>query len=405
MAQGERTIKYAILVGDGMGDYPLKELEGKTPLEVAHTPHMDQVAACRVGLVKTIPDVMEPGSDIANLSLLGYDPIKYHTGRAPLEAASMNVELKPDQVAYRMNLVTLDWKSNEEIIMVSNTSGDISTSEGAEIVKSLKDEIQNPAIDIYPGVAYRHLLVWADGPEDADSIPPHDVLEQNLASYLNHNTENPIADLITWSWEVLRDHPVNRERKKKGMKTANSIWPWGQGKAPKLPSFQDKYGLHGSVISAVDLLKGIGIYAGLVPIYVEGATGYIDTNYQGKVEAAIECLEDSDFVFVHVEAPDEAGHHGDFREKIQAIENFDQKVVGPVLEGLRKHDDYRIMIASDHFTPIVKRTHTREPSPFAWAAKQEIEAECRGLSFSEADAERSGRLFEKGHDLICSFLS
>ena len=189
------------------------------------------------------------------------------------------------------------------------------------------------------------------------------------------------------------------------MKTANSIWPWGQGKAPKLPSFEEKYGLHGCVISAVDLLKGIGIYAGLAPVYVEGATGYLDTNYQGKAEAALDCLEDSNFVFVHVEAPDEAGHHGDCREKIQAIENFDQKIVGPVLKGLRKHEDYRIMVASDHFTPIVKRTHTREPSPFAWADKKEVEAKCQGLSFSEADALRSGRLFEKGHDLIGSFLS
>jgi 2,3-bisphosphoglycerate-independent phosphoglycerate mutase len=405
MTKASQSTKYAILVGDGMGDYPLKELEGKTPLEVANTPHMDQVAACRVGLAKTIPDTMEPGSDIANLSLLGYDPTQYHTGRAPLEAASMNVKLGPGQVAFRMNLVTLDWRSNEEIIMVSNTSGDISTLEGAEIIKSLKDGIQNPDIDIYSGVAYRHLLVWANGPEDAVSIPPHDVLEQNLASYLNHDSGNPIPDLITWSWQILKEHPVNRERKKRGLKAANSIWPWGQGKASKLPSFQEKYGLHGSVISAVDLLKGIGICVGLIPIYVEGATGYLDTNYRGKVEAAIGCLEDSDFVFVHVEAPDEAGHHGDFMEKIQAIENFDQKVVGPVLEGLKKHRDYRVMVASDHFTPIVERTHTREPTPFAWASKREIEAECHGFFFSEADAKRSGLLFERGHDLLGSFLS
>jgi 2,3-bisphosphoglycerate-independent phosphoglycerate mutase len=245
----------------------------------------------------------------------------------------------------------------------------------------------------------------ANGPEDATTIPPHDVLEQNLASYLNHDSGNPVPDLITHSWQVLKDHPVNLERKKRGMQTANSIWPWGQGKAPKLPSFQERYGLQGSVISAVDLLKGIGIYAGLVPIYVEGATGYLDTNYQGKVEAALDSLEESNFVFVHVEAPDEAGHHGDFREKIQAIENFDHKVVGPILKGLKKHREYRIMIVSDHFTPIVRRTHTREPTPFAWASKKEIEAGCSGFFFSEADAERSGQMFDRGYDLLCSFLS
>jgi 2,3-bisphosphoglycerate-independent phosphoglycerate mutase len=405
MAKALQSSKYAILVGDGMADYPLKELEGKTPLEAANTPHMDQVAACRVGLVKTIPDTMEPGSDIANLSLLGYEPTQYHTGRGPLEAASMNVKLKPGQVAFRMNLVTLDWRSNEEIIMVSNTSGDISTLEGAEIIKGLNDGLQNPDIEIFSGVAYRHLLVWANGPEDATTIPPHDVLEQNVASYLNHGSGDPIPDLITHSWQLLKEHPVNRERKKRGVEAANSIWPWGQGTAPDLPSFQERYGLDGSVISAVDLLKGIGIYAGLVPIFVEGATGYIDTNYRGKVEAAMGSLEDSDFVFVHVEAPDEAGHHGDFREKIQAIENFDQKVVGPILDGLKNHQDYRIMVVSDHFTPVVKRTHTREPAPFAWASKKELEAKCRGLSFSEVDAERSGRLFERGHELLDSFLS
>lgn len=405
MAKAPHSTKYAILVGDGMADYPLEELNGKTPLEAANTPNMDQVAACRVGLAKTIPDTMEPGSDIANLSLLGYEPTQYHTGRAPLEAASMNVKLQPSQVAFRMNFVTLDWRPDQEIIMVSNTSGDISTTEAAEIVRSLKREIQIPDIALYPGVAYRHLLVWENGPEEAISIPPHDVLDQDMAPYLNHASENPIPNLITRSWPVLKEHPVNRKRKGKGLKAANSIWLWGQGKAPRLPSFQEKYDLHGGVISAVDLLKGIGIYAGLTPIYVEGATGYLDTNYRGKAEAAIATLEEMDFVYVHVEAPDEAGHHGDFREKIQAIENFDREVVGPVLEGLKKHQDYRVMVVSDHLTPVVKRTHTREPTPFAWASKREIESNRHGPLFSEPAAERSGCLFERGHDLIGAFLS
>ena len=397
-------MKFVILVGDGMADYPLKELNGKTPLETASTPNMDQIAGCRIGLAKTIPDSMEPGSDIANLSLLGYDPARYHTGRAPLEAASMKVKLLPSDVAFRMNLVTLDRRSDQEIIMVSNTSGDISTAEAAEIIRSLNQEIQIPGVAMYPGVAYRHLLVWRDGPEKASTIPPHDVLGQNLAPYLNHTSGNPILNLTTRSWKILKKHPMNKERKKRGLHEANSIWLWGQGKAPTLPSFQDKYGLRGSVISAVDLLKGIGIYAGLSPIYVEGATGYIDTNYRGKADAAIESLEDMDFVFVHVEAPDEAGHHGDFREKIQAIENFDQKIVGPVLEGLNKFNDYRIMVVSDHFTPIEKRTHTREPTPFAWGSKKELRTNPHRFIFSEADAKRSGTLFEKGHGLLDTFL-
>ena len=397
-------MKFVILVGDGMADYPLKELNGKTPLETADTPNMDQIAGCRIGLAKTIPDSMEPGSDIANLSLLGYEPAQYHTGRAPLEAASMKVKLLPSDVAFRMNLVTLDRRSDQEIIMVSNTSGDISTAEAAEIIRSLNQEIRIPGVAMYPGVAYRHLLVWRDGPEKEATIPPHDVLGQNLASYLNHTSGNPILNLTTRSWQTLKKHPMNLERKKRGLYEANSIWLWGQGKAPTLPSFQDKYGLRGSVISAVDLIKGIGIYAGLSPIYVEGATGYIDTNYRGKADAAIESLEDMDFVFVHVEAPDEAGHHGDFKEKIQAIENFDQKVVGPVLEGLNKHHDYRIMVVSDHFTPIKKRTHTCEPTPFAWGSKKELRTNPHRFIFSEADAKRSGTLFEKGHDLIDTFL-
>ena len=313
----------------------------------------------------------------------------------------MNVKLMPADVAFRMNLVTLDRRSDDEIIMVSNTSGDISTAEAAEIIRSLKQEIRIPGIAIYPGVAYRHLLVWKNGPEKATVVPPHDVLGQNVVAYLNHASGNPIWNLVTRSWQILKDHPLNRQRKKRGLKEANSIWLWGQGKAPRLPSFEDKYGLRGSVISAVDLLKGIGIYAGLSPIYVEGATGYIDTNYKGKADAAIESLEDMDFVFVHVEAPDEAGHHGDFREKIQAIENFDQKIVGPVLAGLNKHRDYRIMVVSDHFTPIQKRTHTREPTPFAWGSKEEL----RRFVFSESDAKRSGYLFERGHNLIRAFLS
>jgi 2,3-bisphosphoglycerate-independent phosphoglycerate mutase len=398
--------KYILLVGDGMADYPLPELGGKTPLEVAKTPNMDRIAACRVGRVQTIPEGMDPGSDVANLSLLGYDPSVYHTGRSPFEAGSMGVKLKPSEVAFRMNLVTLDFTSDTEIIMVSHSSGDIKTPEAGRIVESLQNDMVIPDVRLYPGVAYRHLLVWDQGPEDANTIPPHDVLDQDMSSYLNNREADPIPGLIRQSWALLKDHPVNMERKKKGLKEANSIWLWGQGRAPELPMFKDKYGLEGGVISAVDLLKGIGFYAGLESIEVEGATGYLDTNYIGKAEGAIKGLDHLDFFFVHVEAPDEAAHNGNIEEKLQAIEDFDEKVVGPVLEGLTRFDDYRVMVVSDHYTPICKKTHTSEPAPFAWADKKELASGGGGgPGYTEEFAGQSGILFEKGHDLMAAFLS
>jgi len=403
MARDDKTRKYVLLVGDGMADYPLKELGGKTPLEAAETPHMARIAACRVGLVRTIPEGMEPGSDIANLSLLGYDPRKYHTGRAPLEAASMGITLRPNQVAFRMNLVSLNWRGDGEIVMMSHSAGDISTEEAVQIVEDLKKEFQLPGIELYPGVAYRHLLLWENGPENAVTIPPHDVLGQGMAPYLNNSSDNPVPKLIRRSWEILKEHPINVERRRAGLGEANSIWLWGQGKAPKLPLFSDRYSLSGGIISAVDLLKGIGVYAGFVPIHVKGATGYLNTNYQGKAEAALKGLASLDFIFVHVEAPDEASHHGDYKEKIQAIENFDQKVVGIIIEGLKDFEDYRIMVISDHLTPITKRTHTGEPTPFAWASKNEIASVPAGRPFTEPSAKESGLMFESGHELVKAF--
>ncbi|MCP4682328.1 MAG: phosphoglycerate mutase, partial [Desulfobacterales bacterium] len=267
MKREKKRTKYVLLVGDGMADYAIPELDGKTPLEKAHTPNMDRIAACRIGLVKTIPDGMEPGSDVANLSLLGYDPKVYHTGRAPFEAASMGVDLSPTEIAFRMNLVTLDHKSDDTVIMVSHSSGDISTSEARELVEGMKKEMGfSPDMEIYPGIAYRHLLVWDKGPEGLETIPPHDVLDQDMTTYLGNGKQDPIPDLIRSSWEYLTDHPVNIERRKKGLLEANSIWLWGQGKAPKLPLFVDEFGLRGGVISAVDLLKGIGAYAGFESI-------------------------------------------------------------------------------------------------------------------------------------------
>lgn len=395
--------KYLILVGDGMADYPIDELGGKTPLEAADTPNMDLIASCRIGCVKTIPDDMEPGSDVANLALMGYDPSVYHTGRSPLEAASMGVKLEENDVAFRMNLVTLDRKSYNEIIMVSHSSGDISTEESSEIIGDLKKFLQIPGTTIYPGIAYRHLLVWKSGPEDAFTIPPHDVLDRNMAEYL-HDLDNPVVELIQDSWESLEYHPVNTKRKRALLKEANSIWLWGQGRAPALPLFRDIHGLEGGVISAVDLIKGIGKYAGLTSIDVEGATGYLETNYRGKAEGAVNGLKNMDFVFVHVEAPDEAGHNGSCKEKIQAIESFDREVVGAALDGLKEFDDYRIMVVSDHYTPVIKKTHTREPAPFAWAGRKELETAERVKRFTEKYAVESSLLIDPGHMLMEEFL-
>lgn len=404
MAGNYRTQKYLLLVGDGMADYQLEELDGKTPLEVARTPNMDRVAVGRIGLVKTIPEGMEPGSDVANLSLLGYNPRRYYTGRAPLEALSMGVDLHGQQVAFRMNLVTLEFRSDREIIMISHSAGDISTQESVQILDHLKRALKIAGIKIHQGVAYRHLLLWENGPESAVTIPPHNVLEQNVASYLHNASAGLIPEVIQRSWDILKEHPINVKRRKEGRREANSIWLWGQGRAPQLPLFKDRYGLDGGVISAVDLVKGIGVCIGLIPIHVNGATGYLNTNYLGKAEAALGCLKEHDFVFLHVEAPDEAGHNADYRQKIKAIENFDAKVVGPVLKGLKDFQDYRIMVVSDHLTPIVKRTHTDEPTPFAWASKKELESNLKRSHFSEVAARESGLMIGVGHELIDSFL-
>jgi 2,3-bisphosphoglycerate-independent phosphoglycerate mutase len=394
--------KYVVLVGDGMADYPLKELGERTPLEAAHTPYMDRIASCRMGRTRTIPQGMDPGSDVANLSLLGYDPRTYHTKRAPFEAASMGVRLLPDQVAFRMNLVTLDRRSAREAIMISHSSGDITTEESSRIIPDLKRELESSSIRIFPGVGYRHLLVWENGPEHASTIPPHDVLDRNMSSYLD-TAGDPVPSMIRRSWDLLSNHPVNLSRRKSGLKEANSIWLWGQGKAPRMPLFKERFGIEGGVISAVDLVRGIGIYAGFTPIYVEGATGYLNTNYEGKAREALKALRKIDFVYVHVEAPDEAGHNGDYEEKIEAIERFDSKVVGSILAGLEEFEDYRVMVVSDHYTPIPKRTHTPEPPPFAWASKAELGKGYKGAGFTEKAAMDSGVLFENGHELIEEF--
>ncbi len=356
-------MKFVILLGDGMADHPIESLGGKTPLEVADTPNMDRVAReGRGGLASNVPEGMPPGSDVANLSAMGYDPRLYYTGRAPLEAASMGVDLGPEDVAFRCNLVNVDL---ERGLMVDYSAGHITTAETNEIISSLQDVCSKGKL--YPGVSYRNLLVLEDKAERADCTPPHDIMDQPIADYLPKGEGSEILrEMMEASVPILAEHPINQRRIAEGKRPANMIWLWGQGKAPKLPTLQETRGLSGAMISAVDLLKGIGVYAGLEVIDIPGATGVLDTNYEGKVEAALGPLERLDFVYLHVEAPDEMGHDGSLEKKIEAIRRFDARIVGPVLEGLEKSGhEWRVLVLPDHPTPVAMRTHTSEPVPFA----------------------------------------
>jgi 2,3-bisphosphoglycerate-independent phosphoglycerate mutase len=394
-------MKYAILIGDGMADYPMDELQGRTPLAAAKTPNMDFLATQGdLGLARTIPDGMEPGSDVANLSIMGYDPARYHTGRAPLEAASMGVDLEPQDVAFRCNLVTLRHESGGDIFMEDYSAGHISSSEARELIGSINQTMGNGSRRFYPGVSYRHLLVWQGGEENWRTYPPHDLTGQNVRSYLaGEGREKPLLELVKSSWPLLAQHDVNHLRQQRGQKPATSIWLWGQGRAPQVPTLQKLYGLTGAVISAVDLMRGIGIYAGLQPILVEGATGYLDTNYAGKVEAALEALETMDFVYLHVEAPDEAGHTGELKNKLQAIEDFDYKVVGPMLQGLKTLGPHRVLLMPDHRTPLSLKTHSPEPVPFALYDSRRPQGN-RPRRFNEIAAETTGLLIEKADLLL-----
>jgi len=358
--------KYIILVGDGMGDYPLEELEGRTPLMAARTPNLDRlVLKGRLGLVRTIPEGMEPGSDVANMSLLGYDPRQYHTGRGPLEAASMGVRLARDEVAFRCNLVNLVTDSSGAIRMGDYSSGHISTNESHRIVASLQSALQGTPLRLYPGVSYRHLLIWTGGREDVKTTPPHDITGRLIAPYEQGYFEEPVLlAFIEQAAAILVDHPVNQERLASGKRPANAVWPWGQGRAPSMPTLKEKFGLTGAMISAVDLLKGLGVYAGLEAVSVPGATGYLDTNYAGKVNAALDALKTGDLVFIHIEAPDETSHEGNLERKLQAIEDFDEKVLGPLVVGAGKFSKVRMMVVTDHLTPIKVRTHVADLVPF-----------------------------------------
>jgi len=345
-----------------MADLPLEVLGGRTPLQAAEKPNMDRLARQgRSGLARTVPEGFAPGSDVANLSVLGYDPAECYTGRAPLEAAAMNVHLGPDDIAFRCNFVTID-----NGLMKDYSAGHISTEEGQELIEALAPLM--PGQRLYPGVSYRNLLVLQAGAR-AECTPPHDISGQPVEEHLPRGQDSELlVALMEAARPVLERHQVNRRRMAAGKRPANAIWLWGQGPAPAMPSFAEKYGLSGAMISAVDLLKGIGRYAGLEVIDVPGATGNIDTNYQGKVDAALEALKSRDFVYLHIEAPDEAGHEGEIDLKVRAIELFDEKVVGPVLQALEKSgEDWRVLLMPDHATPISIKTHSSDPVPFTIA--------------------------------------
>lgn len=393
-------MKIIVLLGDGMSDEPCAELDGKTPLQAAATPNMDRMAQFgQVGLAHTVPEGLPPGSDVANLSVFGYDPRSCYTGRSPLEAISMGVELGPHDVAFRMNLVTMT-PQNGKIYLEDFSAGHIGSEESHQLIDSLQAELGDERFEFHAGVGYRHLLVWRNGKDAMTATPPHDISGKRVLEYLPQGEGSvELINLMNASQMLLHDHPVNKQRKERDELPATSIWLWGHGKSPVLQPYQEKFGLSGAVISAVDLLKGIGLSAGLDVINVPGATGYIDTNYKGKAEAALEALKDLDFVYVHVEAPDEASHSGNLQHKIKAIEDFDQLVVGTVLAGADRFNDLRILCCPDHPTPVEKMTHTSDPVPFV-VYRPGQENGNGATAYDEVQAKATGLVLAEGYQLM-----
>ncbi len=401
-------MKYIILVGDGMGDLPLPELNGRTPLETADTPTMDHL--CQHGelfRLRTIPTGMQPGSDIANLSLLGYEPQSFYSGRAPLEAASMGIELAEGEVAYRCNLVTLEKKENGSLTMVDFSAGHITTAESSVLIDDLQEKLGSEWFHFYPGISYRHLMIYKNSLSGLKTMPPHDYIGRDVSEFWLRYLQYPDLQLMLESaCKMLENHRVNKERRKKGLLPANGIWLWGEGTAPIIQTMEEQFGLKGSLISAVDLLKGIGTYGGLDIINVEGATGYLDTNYAGKASAALKALAEQDFVFVHVEAPDEAGHQGKVKDKVRAIEDFDSKIVKSIFEGLQSmagNPDFRLVVCMDHFTPISTMTHTDSPVPVLLYDSR-LQGPESGLAYTEANGEKSSMLLPSGKDFFNKLL-
>ena len=401
-------MKYIVVLGDGMADYGIDEFGGKTVLDVADKPNIDYMSKHgELGLAKTVADGMKPGSDVANLSVMGYDTRQFYTGRSPLEAASIGVDLKESDVTFRCNLVTLSGEENyEDKTMLDYSSGEITTAEARELIAAVAKELDTDVIKFYPGVSYRHLTVWDGGSTDVELTPPHDISDRKIKDYLpkgEHSAE--ILEMMKKSEEILKNHPVNLERIKNGKNPATSIWIWGEGKKPQLSLFEKKYGLKGSVISAVDLIKGIAICAGMRSIDVDGATGTYETNFDGKADAALKALleDGDDFIYIHMEAPDECGHQGDAPHKKLSVELIDEKVVGKMRKVLSdKGVEYKMLIMPDHPTPIKLKTHVSDPVPYViYSSKEETAS---GLDYNEENAKQTGIYIEEGCTLMDKFL-
>ncbi len=393
-------MKYCVIIPDGMADYKLEKLSGRTPLEAARTPNLDNISSNGLlGAVNTVPKKFKPGSDIACLSVLGYDPKVYYTGRAPLESASLGIELGEKDWAVRCNLITANDGKLEDF-----SAGHISDNEAQMIMSMLNESLASYSVRFYAGKSYRNIMVYNGDIElVADCTPPHDIIGKSITQNLPKGKGSEILiDLMRNSYHLLENHELNKVRVDLGENPANMIWLWGQGKRPSLIPFEQLYGISGAVITGVDLLRGLATYIGWNIIEVPGATAYFDTDYDAKARYAIEAMETHDLVLIHIEAPDEAGHEGNIHEKILAIENIDKKIIGPVLDALKKYNEFRILVLPDHYTPISKRTHTSEPVPFAiYGTGCENKS---NLAFSEANAEQTGLRVKKGYQLMSHFI-
>lgn len=402
-------MKYVVVLYDGMADYPVEALGGKTPMQKANKPIFDSLAKRgEVGLVRTIGEGLKPGSEIGNLTVMGYDPRKYFTGRSPLEAISIGVKMADDDISLRCNLVTLSDEENyDDKTMVDYSAGDISSEEAAKIIKTVQQNFGGGEFDFYSGVSYRHCLIFHKGTTDLGTMtPPHDISGRVVGPYISTSPNaQKLTSLMRKSYDLLKDHPVNIERIKQGKRPANSIWLWGEGTKPTLPPFSELYGVKGTVISAVDLLKGIGIAVGMQTPDVEGATGYIDTNFEGKANAAVDALKkDCDFAYIHIEAPDECGHRYEPENKVKAIEYIDSRVLPIVIKGLEEiGEDYKIMILPDHPTPLSTRTHASDPVPYMIYQKSK-EKDSGVESINEESAKKTGNFIDAGYELMNKFI-
>lgn len=402
-------MKYIVILGDGMADYPIPYFDGKTILEVANKPTIDYMSRNgELGMCKTVQDGMKPGSDVANLSVMGYDTAKCYTGRSPLEAASIGVKMLDDDVTFRTNLVTLSDEENyADKTMLDYSAGEITTEESTELIKAIAKELDTDKIKFYPGISYRHLCVWNGGSTNVELTPPHDISDRCVADYLPKGEgAEKLYEMMRASEKILKDHPINKKRIENGENPATSIWVWGEGTKPSVDNFYEKYGLKGTVISAVDLIKGIAKCAGMESIDVEGATGNCETNWKGKAQAALDAITgDSDFVYLHMEAPDEMGHQGKPDKKKEAVETIDEVVVKFLKDELEKRDiDYKMLIMPDHPTPITLKTHVSDPVPYIIYDSRKKDGGS-GLDYTEKNGESTGVYIEKGYTLMDKFLS